>query len=363
MHIVLGLDVGGLEYLVLNLLRKLNKTKYNLSICSLSAKGELEINFKEIKVPIYHVEKNEGIDLSLYFRLGRLFREKKIDIIHTHNSAAWFYGAVAAKLSGVKTVIHTEHSNVLSSRKNLLLAESFLSIITNVIISDSEKVKQHLVKKQRVNEKKVVTILNGIDIDRFHTIIDIKDKKKELGVSENSLVVGNVARLEPIKDHLYLLDIFKRISRQLPEAILLIVGGGSQAKKLENKARELEIEKKVIFLGTRSDVPEIVKIFDVFVLTSKNEGLPLSLLEAMASSKAVIATNVGGNPEVVIQGVTGFLLPVDEPEQMSEIIISLLQDKKLLNQMGNAGLKRVKEIFNLEGMVQKYENIYDCLFI
>lgn len=359
MQVVFTLEVGGLENLVVNLLGKLDRKKYNLSLCTLSTKGPLEDDINEMGLPVYRLQKREGIDCPLYLRLARLLRDKNIGIIHTHNPAPWFYAVIAGKLAGVKVSVHTEHSHLFFEQKKMMLAEKLLSRLTDVVISDSQKVTRFLIDKQGVDAKKIVTIFNGIDLGMFQTKIDVEEKKRELGIREGSLVIGNVARLEPVKNHQYLLDVFRHVTEQLPQAVLVIAGGGSQLKDLKRKVLEWGIVDKVYFLGTRGDIPELIKTFDVFALTSKSEGMPLSLLEAMACGKAVVATDVGGNPEVVVDGVTGFLLPLNDTHRLSEALISLLKNAELSKKMGMAGYKRAKELFSLETMVKRYEDVYD----
>ncbi|MFA5014769.1 MAG: glycosyltransferase, partial [Actinomycetota bacterium] len=290
MQIVFTLEIGGLEYLVLNLVRKLDKAKYNISICSLSAKGKLEDKFIEMGVKVYHIEKRRGIDYSVYFKLAGLLRKNKIDIIHTHNPAPWFYGVIAGKLAGVKAAIHTEHSYLFAEQRRLMLAERLLSRITEAVVSDSNKVKDFFVKKLGIPEERIKTVVNGIDVDKFKNMIDVRAKKTELGIKEDSLVIGNVARLEPVKNHLYLLDVFSRVSHSFPRAVLVIVGGGSQTDILKIKTAELGIKDKIFFLGVRDDISDLLRIFDIFALTSINEGISLSILEAMAAGKPVVAT-------------------------------------------------------------------------
>ena len=362
MQIVFTLELGGLECLVLNLVRKLSKTKYNISVCSLSPTGKLEDKFIEMGVKVYHIEKSKGIDYSLYFKLARFLKKNKIDIIHTHNPAPWFYGVLAGKLAGVKAAVHTEHSSLFAEQNKLMLAEKFLSRITEAVVSDSDKVTDFLVKKLGIRENRITTIVNGIDLDEFKKVIDIKAKKAELGIPEDSLVIGNVARLEPVKDHLYLLDAFNRVVPFMSNAILVVVGGGSQSEILKAKAIELGIADKVFFLGVRDDIAAILRILDVFALTSINEGISLSILEAMASGLPVLATNVGGNPDVVVDGETGFLLPLKNPDKVAEIMKNLLSNKELSMRMGEAGLMRVVQLFSLDRMVQNYENVYDHWF-
>lgn len=362
MQIVFSLKIGGLENLVVNLVKKMDTAKYNISVCCLKEGGILRRELTDLGIPVFTEQKHEGVDYTLVFRLARLLKQKKIDLIHTHNPAPWLYGAIAARIAGVKVVVHTEHSNLFSNQKRLMLAEKFLSKITDIIISDSEKVTQHLIDKQRISPQKIRTILNGIDIEKFQKEINIKNKKRELGIKEGGLVIGIVARLEPIKDHLTLLDAFNRISKKIPEVVLVVVGDGSLRESLKNRIEKLKIGDKVYFLGVRNDISEIIRIFDIFVLSSLSEGLSLSLLEAMAVGLPVVATDVGGNPEVIVDGITGLLVPPNDPESMAKAIIEILSNEKLSREMGLAGRKKIEEKFSLERMTLEYIDIYKSLY-
>ena len=362
MQIVYSLEVGGLENLVLNLVQKLNKTKYDISVCSLSPKGKLEEKFNKIGVPVYHIEKRRGRDYSLCFRLANLFMKKRIDIIHSHNPAPWLYSCPAAKISGVKAIVHTEHSHLEISQKRLMKTELILSKFTNKIISDAQSVTEFLIEKQGISSNKIETISNGIDIERFETIADKNEIKTKLGMNSESLVLGCIARLEAVKDHASLLEAFAIVARKFPKVVLVLVGDGSQKEKLKEKALELGVKEKVFFLGTRNDAEKIIQIFDLFVLSSLSEGLSLALLEAMAAKKPIVATKVGGNPEIVIDGETGFLVSAQDHYGLAEKISNLLNNPALMLAMGQKGYRRVESNFNIKKMVQDYERVYDrCL--
>ena len=180
MQIVLSLEIGGLENLVVNLVKKLERSKYNLSVCCLKNGGVLRTELTDLDITVFTERKCEGIDYSLPFRLARLFREKRIDLIHTHNAAPWLYGAIAARIAGIKAIVHTEHSNLFLNRRKLMLVEKFLSKFTDVVVSDSEKVAKYLVNRQGISSNRIKTILNGIDIEKFQEKVDIASKKKAL---------------------------------------------------------------------------------------------------------------------------------------------------------------------------------------
>ena len=358
MHVLLTLNTGGAENLVLKLMGKIDRSLYIPHICSLTENGDLEQDFVNMDVPVFVVKKREGIDYSLPFRLSILFRRQKIDLIHTHNISPYLYGVTGAKLAQVPVIIHTEHSNLFPNQRKLIIAERFLAKISDIIISDSQKVEQFLIRNQNISQKKITTILNGIDIDSFDIVVDKLKKRRELGIEIQDLTVGNVARLVSVKDHNTLFIAFKKVSEVFDNVKLIIAGDGPLRNKLENLRQELGLSEKIILLGNRRDIPELMAIFDVFVLSSISEGLSLTLLEAMAAGRAVVATNVGGNPEVVEDKVTGMLVPPGNSLVLAEAIIELLKDKRKQKEMGELGRKRVEQYFSLNTMVKRYEAIY-----
>jgi len=362
-HITYSLDVGGIERLVLDLVKKLNENKYKICVCALSNNLKLRDEFAKVNVPVYSLPKKDGIDFALPFKLMRLFRQNKTDIIHTHNIGPWLYGTIAARLTGVRAIVHTEHSNLFLSQNKLMIAERYLVRFTSYVISDSVKVYKHLVDLQKVNSDKIKIIYNGINTDVFRSERSgLNLMRKELNLKENSKMIGIVARLEPVKDHLTLLNAFKIVTEKIPGSILLIVGDGSQRIILKQKVAELKLNQNILFLGSRGDIPNILSALDVFVLSSENEGLSLSLLEAMAMGKPVVATNAGGNPEIVTDGITGMLVPQKNPQKMAEAIVKILKNQDIGRKMGEAGRKRVEEKFSLDRMVREYEALYEeCL--
>lgn len=358
MHLLLSLDIGGLETFVLSIVKKADRTKFNTSVCSMSPNGKLVDEFKQTGTMISVVEKKQGIDYSLSLRLAKLLRQEQIQIIHTHNSCAWLYGGIAAKIAGIQ-LIHTEHSNPSLNEKRILLAERALAMITNTIICDSEDVANFMVHKQKIGTHKIKVILNGIDVEMFQKNIDIIAKRAEFHIDADELVIGSVGRLALVKDYLTLIKAFQTVKHKIGKCKLLIVGDGVLRAELEAYVDLNELKQNVIFLGSRRDVPEIIPIFNVFVLSSLSEGLPIALLEAMAAGIPVVATKVGGIPEVIIDGRTGLLVPSRSPEELAEAILAILLDRKKAVSMGIAGRGRVEEQFNLKNTSRRYEQVYD----
>lgn len=352
MQIVQSLECGGLEKMVISLAERLNKKSSCASICCLDKTGELaqEAEYKNIKV--IAVRKKPGIDLPLVIKLAGIFRREKINVVHTHNLGPLFYGTLAARLSRVPVVINTRHGREAKVSLKLLWA------MNDNIVAISHDARRRLLKFNRINEERIKVIYNGIDIKKFSEINSAQNKKI-FNFDSSALVIGTIARLAPEKDQFTLIDAFSEVSQKLDNTRLIIVGDGTLRKELESYCRKRNLANKILFLGFRQDIPKILSIFDVFVLSSITEGISLTLLEAMAASRPIVATNVGGNPEIIDNGVTGFLVPPKSPDRMAEAIIKILSDKELAGKMKLAGYKRVKEKFSLDRMTEAYNNLYN----
>ena len=351
MQVVLSLEYGGLEKVVINLAERLDREKFHTSICCLDKLGELAEEAKEKGIKVVMVKRRPGIDFFLPFRLAHILKKERVNLLHTHNMGPLFYGSLAAWLARVPIVLNTRHGR---ERK---IGSQWIWRLNNEIITISEDAKKELSISNRINSEKIRVIYNGIETKQYITKTNIYKVKKVLNIN-STLVIGTVARLSPEKDQFTLLEAFSKIAQMVDSVKLVIVGDGILRQELERRSKSLGIKDKVLFLGFRQNISEILSIFDVFVLSSLTEGIPLTLLEAMAAGKPVVATNVGGNPEVVVDGETGFLVPPKNPEKMAEAIITLLKNEELAMKMGEAGRKRVEEKFSLERMVREYEEIY-----
>ncbi|OPY61758.1 MAG: putative glycosyltransferase EpsF [Pelotomaculum sp. PtaU1.Bin065] len=358
MHIVYSLEMGGVEKLVVELAKRFDRDRFDVSVCTLTEGGVLRADLEKAGIKVFTVKKGQGVDYSLFSRLRKHFVEQKPDLVHSHNPAPWLYGAFAAKVSGIRHIVHTEHSNLPSDEIKMLFLEKILSRISSVIISDSHVVTRRLVEGQKLSPANIVTVVNGIDTERFNVNDRSIELRRSLGIADEEVVIGNVARLEPVKDHSSLLKAFSILVRNCPRCRLILAGDGSLRRELERQTRDLKITESVCFLGMRNDIPSLLSIFDVFVLSSLSEGLPLVLLEAMAAKRPVVATRVGGNIEVVDDGVTGLLVPPNDADTLAHYLSMLTRSPHIRQAMGEKGRLRVKQLFDFEKMLVSYENIY-----
>lgn len=357
MQVVLNLDCGGLEKLVIDLAETFNKTGFKTTICCLDKFGKLADQAKARGIELVLVGKKCGIDVTLPFRLANILKQERIDVVHTHNMSPLFYGTLAARLSRVPVIINTRHGR---AKKSMV---SYVWNMNDAIIAISEDAKREMLKWNRIDTKKTRVIYNGIDIDKYSNNQDGNEDKKALNIEPSTFVFGTVARLSPEKDQFTLIDAFSKVVNKIDDAKLIFIGDGILKEELVKYASKLGISDKVMFLGFRDDVYKVLPIFDIFGLSSLTEGISLTLLEAMAAGLPIVATNVGGNPEVIVNGTTGILVPPKRPVEMAEAIYNLLSDKKLAREMGEAGKRRVFEKFTLTRMSEEYIDLYKTCLI
>lgn len=361
LYLTYSLNVGGLEKMVLDLAVRVNKGPYSVAVCAFEQEGALTAEFERNNVPALNLSKKPGLDLALVKNLLAIVKERGIDIVHTHDATPWLYGGILKMIHPQIKLVHTEHSNVPGNSSKLKILEYLLAKISNVVIADSQAVADFLVKKAKISSKSIKIIYNGIDVDRFAASkisIDPGAQPKDREPAK----IGITARLAAVKDHTTLLQAFRRVLNETKEVELWIIGDGELAGELKKVSKDLNINEQVKFLGNRDDVPEILKTINIFTLSSKSEGLSLAILEAMAAALPVVATEVGGNPEIVISGTTGLLVPPANPEKLAQSILHLLNDKNLALSMGQQGRARVLDKFNINTMVQEYQQIYEGLF-
>ncbi len=228
------------------------------------------------------------------------------------------------------------------------------------IISVSEATARFLNKKRHVPAHKIRVIPYGVDLKKYK-VDNNSEIRKKMGLNGQNLVIGVVGRLHPQKGHIYLIEASERIIKEFPEVKFVFAGDGALREELEKRIQDKNLEKNFLLLGYRSDIPEVLKSLDVFVLPSLYEGLPNVVLEAMAAGKPVVATSVDGTVEAVVNNVTGFLIPPINIEALQNAILKVLRNKEMANQMGRKGRERVEEHFSLEKQVQSFEKLYSSI--
>jgi len=376
LHIITRLDRGGSAENTFLTVTGLDKDSYDVTLMSGPVEDSMQDRTKQIEAHgikyIFISELARDInfikDLKTLFKIYIFLRKEKFDIVHTHTSKAGFLGRLAAKLAGVPIVVHTPHGHVFFGyfkpvkTKIFIFFEKLSSHITDKIVALTNREKDDYILFKTTREEKSVVINSGVDLNKFKEL-SFRDKqsfKKELGLPENSLIAGTVGRLVPVKGQEFLIEAAKHIIPKFPSTLFMFTGDGHLRQNLNKKALEMGIKENVIFLGWRDDVDMIISIYDVFVLPSLNEGMGRVLVEAMALGKPIVASHIGGIPDLITQGKNGFLVPPRNPEQLAKYIQILIEDKEKRESMGQAG-KKISLKFSKEIMVEKITGLYNEL--
>lgn len=360
LQITNNLGIGGLERVVVNLCRHLNSDLFEVTVACLSFKGAFAKELEKEGISIYLTSANKKVDYMTFWRLKDVIAKVKPDIVHTHNNAL-IDGVVASVIKRVPVRIHTDHARSFPDKKIYMAAEWFLSHFIHKIIAVSDETKENLIRYEKIHRKKITVLNNGIDGSDYDIKIDIEQKKKEIGVQKYKYILGLGVRLTEQKGIIHLIKAAPEILKHFPETAFVIAGYGILEDFLKGETKRLKVEKNFFFLGARLDMPELIQIFDLYVLPSEWEGLPLVLLEAMAAKRAIIATDVGGNSMAIEHGVSGSLVPAKNPTALSLEIIQLLKNDEIRKQYSLNAHKRFKEEFGVEHMAVKHEDLYKQL--
>lgn len=369
LHIIYRLAVGGLENGLINLINHMPPERYRHAIVCLKDYDDFCSRLKQKDVSIIALHKREGQDLSIHARLWKVLRKLEPAIVHTRNLTGLEY-MVSSALAGVPARIHGEHGRDMYdldglNRKYNLLRKG-INPFVHKYIAVSKNLADWLVQTVGIRPDRVIQIYNGVDLQRFHPR---NGNRLSLGpkgfIPSEAVVVGTVGRLAAVKNQLTLVRAFLHLLDQEPKARkrlrLVIIGDGPLRMEVQKLLKDGNAHDLAWLPGERSDIPDILRGLDLFVLPSLGEGISNTILEAMASGLPVVATRVGGNPELVEVGNTGLLVPPCNPEAMADAILSYLLDPELLSIHGQAGRKRAEARFRMEAMVNGYLAVYDAV--
>jgi glycosyltransferase involved in cell wall biosynthesis len=353
-HLVLGLNFGGLEKVVYDLARFADRERFSPQVLCLGEIGPLGAAFESAGVPVESLGiHGTGAVRSIRAATRRL-REWKPDILHTHNAAPHIVGALAAKLSGVPVVVQTRHGmHDMTGWKNKM-GNRLATWLTHRMVAVSSSTAQVARTVDRIPDARLEIIRNGVDLDMY--------LKRSAAPRAHACKAIHAARLDhTTKDQRTLLRAVRLVVDREPGFKLDLVGDGPDRAVLEALCDELHLRSHVTFLGFRHDIHELLPLADLFVLSSVTEGLPMTLLEAMAASLPVVSTDVGGISELVIRNETGLLVAPQAPEVLAGAILELLHDPQRAEGMGQAGRRRVEEKFDIRLVTARYEQLYTTL--
>lgn len=350
------LDIGGTEQQILELTRRIDRRRFEPVVCCFRH-GAKAREIESLGIRVLHEPKSLKADPGLVVRLARMMRRERFDIVQTYLWGANTWGRIAARMAGVPHVLASERNVDIWEERYKRVLGRLLARGTDRIVANSEAVRSYLLT-QGVSPDKVVTIYNGVNFDRFRKPCDPAIRRAELSIPPDAILAGAVARVEPAKDHGTLLRAMALIAERVPRLHLAVVGGGSELDTLRELARELGIGDRVHFTGPRTDAAEWLQTVDFSVLSSVKEGLSNTVLESMAAGRAMIATDVGGNAEVIVEGETGYLVPARDPAALSQAIARLAVSDERIREFGRLGKDRVHDLFSVERMVERTQGLY-----
>jgi glycosyltransferase involved in cell wall biosynthesis len=371
-HIVFAigsLDIGGTEKQMLMLLRSLKERNFLCHLFILESKGPLAKHVTDLGIPIYSCRLRKG-DLSrapwkllsAQWTLIRMIRKVKPRIVHAYLPLVSFMAALAGKIMHVPLVVTSRRSLGIYQERFPILhpLDIAANMLSHRVTVNSKAVWNDTLNRDHIDPSKLVLIYNSVDPAPFESAFSHRVKiRQDLGIEHHEKVIIVIANLIPYKGHSDLFKSIKLVINQIPEIRLLIVGEDKGIQRqLERQAQEFDIFKIVRFMGQRQDIPYLLAASDLSVLASHEEGFSNAILESMAAGLPVVATRAGGNAEAIVDGVTGWLVPPRNPEEMAGKIIDLLSDFAKARRWGERGRKRIKEKFSTERMVKAYMALY-----
>ena len=354
--VITSMPVGGAETLLVNMMRRMDKTLIAPEVICLKEPGPLGEAIRD-EFPLHSNIIGGKWDVGVLGRLARLMHRRRIDVVVTVGAGdKMFWGRLAAWVAGVPVIASALHSTGWPDGVGRL--NRLLTPVTDAFIGVAESHGQFLREFERFPDDKVHVIRNGVDCDRFAPNPDARSSiRSELGLPADTPLIGIVAALRSEKNHSMLIQSAALLKQQTPDAHWIIVGDGPERESIERLAEELGVTDRVHLLGTRHDTPEIVAALDVFTLCSLNEASPVSILESLACSVPVVATDVGSISETVIPEETGCLIESEDVRQMTDAIHRLLGDASLRQAMGEAGRQQVLRTGSLQSMVDGYQDL------
>lgn len=355
-----ALSFGGLERVVINLCQRLDPVRFKPVVVCLKSRGELadELEDQGIKVISLNANRHRLLKHFTWLQLAKIIRSEHPHIIHSHNTASFLDSALARCLSPCAGFVHTDHTRNFPDHWHYMVAEYLASHLVYKIVAVSEETKQNLIRYEHISPDKISVINNGIVKEEFDLNIDTLGLKRSLGIEKFDFIVGAVVVLRKQKGIPYLIKAAVKVLKKYPKTGFIIAGDGPLRQELHQLCTEMGISENFLFLGARKDIPQLLQLFDIYVLPSLWEGLPLSVLEAMAARRCILSTHVGGVPLAIRDGEEGILVPPKDENVLADQIINLRENQSFRLKLSNAAHIRFLETFTVDGMTNCYEQLY-----
>jgi len=358
MQLALTLSPGGTERLVIEISKRI-ASHTNVLVCCLDEPGAWAKEVEELGIKVMSLHRRPGFHPSLGWRIAKLATSHGVDVLHCHQYSPFVYGQIALLHRSGLRMVFTEHGRLSDAPPSWKrkLANVWLGRRPAAVYAVSADLRRHMIAEGFPADR-VQIIYNGIEIGTPVSDVDRRFARESLEIAQDRYLVGTVARLDLAKDLGTLIEAFMRFRRNRPDAELVIVGDGPDRAALAEAARRVGVAESVHFLGQRPDVRHLLPALDLYANSSITEGVSLTILEAMAASLPVVATRVGGTPEVVIAGETGLLVPARDAQALAEAMVELAGIPQRARLLGDAGRRRVEARFTLDRMVEQYLSVY-----
>ena len=359
LHVVDSLEYGGLERVVADLATAQTARGHHVTVFSINRTGGFRTFLEDAGVPVVVGDKQGTLDRAVLRRIRTVARD--VQVVHSHNFVPNYYAALATLASPAPQVLVTTCHDMgmrLANRKLRWLYR--LSLLkTSRVAMVGRQVHDRFVGGGMVDRDRAVTVLNGVDVGRFRRANERRAVARSiLGISPHAPVIGCVGRLVALKNHHLMMSSLPMLASKYPGLKLVLAGDGPLAGELRSRAESLGVIESVMFLGARTDIQDLLPAFDIFALPSKTEGLSIALLEACASSLAVVATDVGGNPEIIQHDQTGLLVPVDDQAALVSALDELLADPVRRSRLGESASEWVQAHASLDALCDAYDKFY-----
>ncbi len=369
LFVIIHMALGGSEQLVLNIIKNLDRNRFSPSVAWFLGDTVLE-EFAALNIQLFHVPKTKSFDFNTMRHLAAILAENDIHVVNAHHFMSMVYSFYGCKVKKQAKLIYTEHSEWEVEAIPMIwqvLGTGLLRCVDRTV-GVSTAISECLQRKFFILPLRLGTIKNGVDLKLFSNVENKLTIKKELGIGRDDRVIGIVANLKRVKNHLFLLNAFRELTGEFDKVKLILIGQGfkDDPENTEEEIRDFVdtngLCNKIFMLGYRSDIPQLLSMMDIFCLTSNMEGLPISLIEAMASSLPVVGSKVPGIKDVIDHGVNGFLIALNNTAALKNALLDLVKNDSLCVRMGNQS-KLLAKSYSMESCIKNYENLFSELGI
>jgi glycosyltransferase involved in cell wall biosynthesis len=348
---------GGAESIMLTLANYQHELGFESTVC-LQKEGWVSNRVNQLGLKLLLNPLKSSIDFLWLKKMYQYVKNHDIKLIHSHEFAMNFHGTLLSQISGVPCITTVHGKKYYPDKWSRRFIYRYISKHSN-LVAVSDDLKQFLVSEIEIKDRLINVLPNGVNIDDFKPSDLVRTETRlKLGITDDQVLIGAVGNLYPVKGHTFLIDAAALVCKEYPQTVFMIAGRGQLEQELKEQAAQLGIENNILFLGFRDDVHRLLQAMDVFVMSSLSEGLPVSILEAMASRTPVVSTDVGGIPEVIIHNETGYLMKSGSAESLAEGLLTCLTERAQVNGVIDRAFEFVEGKHSLHTMLNEYEVLY-----